>query len=70
MGGKEMYEIGKKDYYIMLRKKHKITLQELSEHIGCSKALICRWEKDQIPMDLQKQHKYYQYIDKKINGEM
>lgn len=65
-----MYEIGKKDYYIMLRKKHKITLKKLAQYIGCSQALICRWEKNQIPMDTQKVQKYYEYINKKINGEM
>ena len=63
-----MYEVNKKDYYVLIRKQHKIRLRELAEHLGCTMAHISRWENDKGNMNPEKIQKYYKYINTKIKG--
>lgn len=60
-----MYEIDKREYYAILRKKKKITLKEIADYVGCSTAHISRWERYINNMDTLKEQKYYEYIDSK-----
>lgn len=47
---------------LMTRRQKRITLKELSEHIGCSISLLSLYENNKVSLDTIKQQKYKQYI--------
>ncbi|MEY9972187.1 transcriptional regulator with XRE-family HTH domain [Lysinibacillus sp. RC46] len=47
---------------LIMRRKKKITLKELSEYIGCSISLLSLHENEKVALDTIKLQKYRQYI--------
>jgi len=54
--------IMEKDSLFLMRRKKKIVLREIAEHIGCSIAMLSLFENDKANLDLQKQILYKNYI--------
>ena len=52
-----------KDEYVLKRRKKKIRLRQLAEHIGCSQSLISQYETGNCEMDRVKIDKYNEFID-------
>lgn len=55
------YEVNEFDYFYLTRKKSGITLQEIADHIGCTKSLLSKFEHGQN-IAQEKVIKYKQYI--------
>lgn len=53
-----------KDQLFLLRRKKHIKLREIAEFIDCSVALLSLWENSKAHMDVNKQIKYKEFIDK------
>ncbi|MGF9738587.1 helix-turn-helix transcriptional regulator [Priestia megaterium] len=52
-----------KDEYVLKRRKKRIRLRQLAEHIGCSQSLISQYETGKCEMDKNKVEKYKDFID-------
>lgn len=57
--------MNKKDEYFLKRRKKKISMQEISNYIGCSQSLISRYETGNCGMSKTKIQIYREYIDNK-----
>lgn len=55
-------EMTKKDYYIWLRKKKKISMQEIADHLGISKVAVHYYETGQTK-EFSKLQEYQEFID-------
>lgn len=52
-----------RDVYAFRRKKKKIRLREIAKYIGCSIALLSRYENNELDMKEEKIKLYKFYID-------
>lgn len=48
----------------LLRRKKGIKLREIAEYIDCSIAMLSLWENDKSNLDVNKQIKYKEFIEK------
>lgn len=46
----------------LMRRQKKIKLSQIAEYIGCSVALLSKYENNKVAMDLVKVKKYNQFI--------
>lgn len=54
-----------RDEYHLLRRKKGIKLKELAEYVGCSIALLSKYESGKSGMKKEKVELYREYIDNK-----
>ena len=52
-----------RDRYMLLRKKKKIKLKTIADHIGCSISLLSKYEKGTADMANEKVRRYRAFID-------
>lgn len=60
-----MYEFTDKEVYKILRKRKKITLEQLSNYLDISISTISRYENDIKSMTQEQVKKYIEYIENK-----
>lgn len=53
-----------KDSLFLLRRKKGIKLREIAEFISCSVAMLSLWENEKCNLDVNKQVKYKEFIEK------
>ncbi len=58
-------EMTEKEYYIWLRSKKGISLQEVADEIGVSKVAVHYYETGKTNFRYDREKKYKQYIDNK-----
>ena len=58
-----------KEKYILIRRKKKIRLRHIAEHLHCSISLLSRWERDDCKMSASKVKGYREFIDNFNGGE-
>lgn len=56
-------EMTMKEYYVWLRQKKKISLQEIADSIGISKVAVHYYETDQTNFRYDREQQYRNYID-------
>lgn len=57
--------MNEKEFYLILRRRKKISQNELAKVLNCSQSLVSRFEKDDCTMSKDKINRYKQYIDEK-----
>ncbi|WP_003545425.1 hypothetical protein [Desulfotomaculum nigrificans] len=57
--------ITKKEMYILKRKKKKIKLTEIANHIKCTPQLLSMYENEKCDISEEKLNMYKKYIDEK-----
>lgn len=60
---KGVEEMTEKEQLFMLRRKKKILLKDIAKEIGCSIALLSKFENNLIKMDVSKSRKYKEFIE-------
>lgn len=68
-GGVNMDDLTEREKYILMRKRKKISLNELAQKIGCSISLLSKYENGKINIDQSKERKYKQIIREWGNSE-
>lgn len=54
-----------RELYLILRRRKKISQNELAKVLNCSQSLISRYEKNECEMSEDKIKRYKQYIESK-----
>lgn len=58
-----MYEVNQREFYVIWRRRNKVTLKQVADYIGCSDALICKWERGKCEISDYKLKRYNQFIE-------
>lgn len=56
--------MNEREEYLLKRKRKKIRLKQIADHIGCSVALLSRWETGGYGIAEEKKRKYKDFIEK------
>ncbi|ERM91926.1 hypothetical protein O163_08235 [Caldanaerobacter subterraneus subsp. yonseiensis KB-1] len=56
-------EITKREEYILKRKRKGIRLKQIANYIGCSEALLCKYEKGHLELKDKIKKMYENFID-------
>lgn len=58
-------ELTEREEYIIKRKRKGIRLKEIAKKLGCSEALICKYEKGHLDLKTDVLKAYQNYIDER-----
>jgi len=56
-------ELTRREEYVIKRKRKGIRLRQIANYIGCSEALLCKYEKGHIELKDKTKELYERFID-------